>query len=198
MVLSYPAVSSLIQHSMHESGTPFSSPAGDQHEQMVEQLIDWIVANSDYKDFGHPRPNIIRANQAFMDNLWVELNNGAKASGTIGAMHVWSPLADDENKSTIYIPIYFNINYDLDKKMLVHELVHHLQRWNGTIKTVECHNKLEYDAYMLSAKYLKAIGYENYKVIRSNEKYARIKSECSTANNSKYNSIPKPDWFGKL
>ena len=111
-------------------------------------------------------------------------------------MHVWFGSADDENKSTIYIPIYFNINYVLDKKMLLHELVHHLQRWNGTLALVECHEKLEYDAYMLSAEYLKSVGYDNYDVIRGNERYAQTQSECTTANNSKYNSTPK--WFGKL
>lgn len=185
LFVSYPSFTSVIQHSMHDSSTPFAVPAGTQHEQMVEELIDWIVANSDYRDYGHPRPKIVSANQAYMNRMWAALNDGVQPNGEIGAMHTWEPKNDDDNKSTIYIPIYFNINNILDKKTLVHELVHHLQRWNGTINEVACRSNLEYDAYMLAAKYLKSVGYDNYRIIRGNEEYARTKSKCSTAHNSK-------------
>ena len=198
--LSYEVVATIVNApSIHQISStvrgPISSHAGTVYDDEVEKLIGWITENSDYKDLGKPRPLIMRANQAFMNNLWEEINGKPPNSrnSVIGALHVWRGTLTDDQKSTVYIPMDFDIKNPLDQRTLVHELVHHLQYWNGKPNTISCRKELEFDAYMLSAKYLRATGYRNTGDIYRTEKFAREKGVCSRASKDKY--IESPKWL---
>lgn len=135
----------------------------------IEQYIQWIVANSPYKDTQQPRPVINMVTIEYMKEQWFEITG--EHSDNIRAIHIWTeplcgpaqqdctPAGVPEKNSTILLPLDFNIDKIKDQRTLVHETTHYLQHTQGTVFSREdyCNKMLEYYARQISNEYI----YEN-------------------------------------
>ena len=92
-----------------------------------------------------------------------------------------SPIAlYNHEKKLILLDKNFNIETIHDQSVILHELVHHLQSYNGKDFEKKCRGNLEKEAYDLHNKWLKEKYNTNiYDVIGINELFIILITNCS-------------------
>lgn len=114
-------------------------------QSMVSEMLDWIGENGPYTHLKDQTVDIRFANQAFLDAEWKR--NGGKHITAIYAMTTVDVVT---RKIIIYMPIGFDWEGHREQTHLMHELVHFQQYTYYKDYNINCHNDLEYEAYMLA------------------------------------------------
>lgn len=113
---------------------------------MVTEMLDWIGENGPYTSLIDQTVDIRFANKAFMNAEW-KRNGGKDRTITIYAMTTNDIVT---RKITVYLPIGFDWEGHRERTHLVHELVHVQQYTYYKDYNIDCHNDLEYEAYILA------------------------------------------------
>jgi hypothetical protein len=113
---------------------------------MMSKMITWISVNTDMRPCAPP---VLR--HATSDEI------AAKWYGKIPGKQVIKVRALYEYPSaTVYVSEDFDWSNLLDKSILLHELVHHMQHYNEVV--FQCHAAAEPQAYELQAAWLEEQG----------------------------------------
>lgn len=115
------------------------------NHEMVSEMLDWIDKNGPYAKLNDQTVDIRFANQAFMRAEWIR--NGGKLKTDIYAMTTVDIVT---RKVIVYLPIGFDWEGHREQTHLMHELVHNQQFTYYKDYNIDCHNDLEYEAYMLA------------------------------------------------
>jgi hypothetical protein len=153
-------------------------------EQLLVGLLLWISQHSAFEY--HPDmglPIVQSVSQIELAELYVGKDSDEKAQGFLSdtakeaaykqlAASLEAVYAADKN--TIYLGTRIDPNSAYGRAVVVHELIHFLQKVNKHETKVACSNALEKDAYTIQAKYMKA-----HKLIPSfNEFTVLMRSIC--------------------
>lgn len=132
---------------------PFGVLANDRVSYLkaiMPNMIDFITEVTDYEYKGYPYPNIV------IDNA-KDVCEGAymREIEFVEECDIAGYYNDETN--TIHIreePTRYMTDDRFQEVILLHELVHFLQKFSGTYETVECKQNLEEDAYMVQSMYV--------------------------------------------
>lgn len=126
------------------------------YDDIIDKRVEWIIEHTEYVDYGYPRPVIILSSQANMESLWESIT-GYSYNGHIRAIHVWDDTLEEVYKSTIYLPLDFNIDLITDQRTLTHEVTHYLQHRQNNLFAEDdnCIVMLEYYARQIANRYIK-------------------------------------------
>ncbi|MGS2718376.1 DUF6647 family protein [Eionea flava] len=137
-------------------------------EQLLVVLLLWISQHSAFTY--HPDmglPVVEHVTQRQLAHIYIGDDEGAKKEGTINTQGFLSE-ADYQSlavgleavyaadKNTIYLGEKVDLNTDYGRSVLVHELIHFLQKTHQHHTQVACGNALEKDAYTIQADFMKA------------------------------------------
>mgnify|MGYP001171970500 FL=1 len=142
-----------------------------QQQKLMLEMIDFIEKNSDYKYDGSPLPTVHTATSKHMCKV---LFVGEPPD----PCHIAGYYNDDTNE--IFIadkPTEHMHLKGFRESVLMHELVHFMQKINGTYETVDCKQALEGPAFQIQDKYTK----ENDHIHEKNENdplFALMASSC--------------------
>ena len=121
---------------------------------IMPNMIDFIVDVSDYEYKGYPYPDIVIDNaKDVCEGAYMREINDVDECDIAGYYN------DDTN--TIHIrnePTRYMTDDRFQEVILLHELVHFLQKFNGTYETIECKQALEEDAYSVQTLYIELMG----------------------------------------
>ena len=134
-------------------------------EAVIDALLDWIAGNSAYTTDGITRPIVVELSP---EDLTREFYSGVPhlvpddgVDERLNALYAFG----DGPAGTIYIldantidgAREFDAPHDnpLWREILLHELVHHVQRVTGAYDRFPCRNFGEREAYDLGGKFLK-------------------------------------------
>lgn len=135
-------------------------------EQLLVGLLLWISQHSSFEysqDMGLPQVELV--SQLELAALYV---GGDKAGNTQGFLSdpaqqaAYKQLASSleavyaADRNTIYLGKKINPHSSYGRSVIVHELIHFLQKTHQHEKKVACGNALEKDAYTIQARYMKA------------------------------------------
>ena len=127
----------------------------------------WIVAHTGWTVRVAPGIRFVRRKQ--LVEMYAGGNENAKTMD-IGALY--SP-----EHQMIYLSTEWNPDDLHDRAILLHELIHHLQKVNK-IKS-ECPSRREFEVYSLEISWLREKGIkEPYKVLRINDVFMLTLSQC--------------------
>lgn len=121
---------------------------------IMPNMLDFITEVTEYENNGYPLPKIIILNAK-------DVCEGAyeRSLENIDECDIVGYYNDKTN--IIYIrdnPSRYMSNDRFQEVVLVHELVHFLQKFNGTYEEVECKQQLEIDAYEVQSLYIDRMG----------------------------------------
>ena len=121
---------------------------------IMPNMIDFITDVSDYEYKGYPYPDIV------IDNA-KDICEGAymREIDDVDNCDIAGYYNDDTN--TIHIrnePTRYMTDDRFQEVILLHELVHFLQKFSGTYEEVECKQNLEEDAYTIQELYIDLMG----------------------------------------
>ena len=135
-------------------------------EPLLAALLLWIDANSDYSTIDIPLPQVVvmtpvELTREFYSDV-PELIPAGEVDERVLALYAF----DDGSYGTIYVRDCRNEGaFDFEEEdcddpayleRLLHELVHHVQRFSGVLERFPCRNFGEKEAYLLGGRYLKA------------------------------------------
>ena len=154
---------------------PFSVLANDRVSYLkaiMPNMIDFITEVSDDEYKGYPYPDIV------IDNA-KDVCEGAymREIEEVELCDIAGYYNDDTN--TIHIrdePTRYMTDDRFQEVILLHELVHFLQKFSGTYETVECQQQLEEDAYELQSLYIDLMGIDEQN--KPDPLFAIISSLC--------------------
>ncbi len=137
-------------------GNVLSEKTVNVYDDIIDKRVEWIVEHTEYVDYGYPRPIIILSSQEHMESIWESIT-GHPYEGHIRALHVWDDALEEVYKSTIYLPLNFNIDLIRDQRTLTHEVTHYLQARQDNLFAADdnCTAMLEYYARQIGNKYIK-------------------------------------------
>ena len=121
---------------------------------IMPNMIGFITDVTEYENKGYPLPEIVIVNAK-------DVCEGAyqKEIENVDECDIAGYYNDDTN--TIYIrdePTRYMTDDRYQEVILVHELVHFLQKFSGTYETIECKQALETDAYNVQSLYIDLMG----------------------------------------
>jgi len=141
-------------------------------EQLLAGLLLWITQNSSFeyeKEMGFPQ--VQQVTQMQLAKLYLgddKAENKAsfrqRAQGYLSEAHkkdLYEDLAKnleavyDSERNIIYLGKKVDVTSDYGHSVLVHELIHFLQKKHNQHALVECHNALEKDAYFIQEDFMK-------------------------------------------
>ncbi len=128
----------------------FQTSSFSTSEQLMHGLLDWINENSSFKYKIEQLPQLTFVNQQIIAE--VALVGGLPANVNASSLHVLGLY--NFNSKTIYLLESVDLNTDVGRGILLHELVHYLQYEEHLENEVDCKNELEALAYTIEAKYL--------------------------------------------
>jgi hypothetical protein len=106
-------------------------------------MLQWIERNTEYAFLPQRQLNLRYANDEFLRNEW--LRNGGDPTKDVRAL---TTLNIHTREVIVYLPMDFDLNKHRDRSILMHELVHYQQYTHYKDYSVDCHNDLEWEAYM--------------------------------------------------
>ncbi len=153
-------------------------------EQLLVSLLLWISQHSSFEynaEMG--LPFVEQVTQVELAELYV--GKGKKAQGFVSdadkdqvvkslAMSLEAVYAADKN--TIYLGKKIDVESTYGRAVVVHELIHFLQKMHKHETKVACGNALEKDAYQIQAKYMK----QNKLIPSFNEFTVLVRSLCDS------------------
>jgi hypothetical protein len=125
-------------------------------QEMVSEMLDWIGENGPYARLKDQTVDIRFANQAFLKAEWKR--NGGKRMTDIYAM---TTVDIKTRKIIVYMPIGFDWEGNREQTHLMHEIVHNQQFVYYKDYNIDCHNDLEYEAYMLALMWFEDQGFDD-------------------------------------
>jgi hypothetical protein len=135
-------------------------------EELLVGLLLWISQHSSFEykaEMG--LPVVEQVSQLELAELFV--GKGNKAQGFLSKddkERVYKSLASSleavyaADKNTIYLGKKIDPQSAYGRSVVVHELIHFLQKTHQAETTVACRNALEKDAYLIQADYMKQHG----------------------------------------
>lgn len=139
-------------------------------EQLMVVLLLWISQHSTFNY--HPDmglPTVEHVTQRQLAHIYIGDDEGAKkgkgdansAQGFLSEADYQSLVVSLEavyaaDKNTIYLGGNVDLNTDYGRSVLVHELIHFLQKTHQHHTQVACGNALEKDAYTIQADFMAA------------------------------------------
>ena len=123
---------------------------------VFEKYINWLVTNSDFEYNGEELPTIKRIPREWMQVYAYGPETVAESEKSGTTLPEILALYDDINNQFI-LPEDLDINDYKNHHIIVHELVHYLQKINGDYNTPEaeeCTTSLEPIAYELQLKWM--------------------------------------------
>lgn len=134
------------------------------------RIITWLTDNSDYEWNGEPLPKV---KFETIENMCITLfPEGVPDPCNIGGYY-----NDETNEIFIATtPTEHMVEERYEESVLVHELVHFLQKINGTYETIECRRGLEKDAFHLQDKYIDEFGLPEE--LHNDPLWALVMSSC--------------------
>jgi len=149
---------------------------------IMPNMIGFITDVSDYEYKGYPYPNIV------IDNA-KDVCEGAymREVENIELCDIAGYYNDDTN--TIHIrdtPTRYMTDDRFQEVILLHELVHFLQKFSGTYEEVECKQNLEEDAYRVQSLYVDLMGIDEQQ--KPDALFAIISALCPSQHPLLFNS----------
>jgi len=118
---------------------------------IMPNMIDFITEVTDLQNNGYPLPKIIIENEKLIcAGAYLEPRDTCEIAGYY-----------DDEKNNIHIrdtPTMYMVEDRFQEVVLVHELVHFLQYYEGVYEQVECRQNLEELAYEVQEKYIDLMG----------------------------------------
>ena len=135
------------------------------------ELIRFIEEHSELEYDGSPLPDIkIATQQEMCEVLFEEVPDPCHIAGYYN---------DDTNE--IFIgdkPTEHMVEEGFYEAVLIHELVHFLQKINGVYETIECRAKLEADAFKIQDLYIDTVGIDETN--KNDPLFAMLASMCQS------------------
>ena len=139
---------------------------------IMPNMLAFIYDVTEYENKGYPLPEIVILNaKDVCEGAYMREMDDVEDCDIAGYYN------DDTN--TIYIrdtPTRYMSEDRYQEVVLVHELVHFLQKFSGTYETVECQQQLEEDAYELQSLYIDLMGIDEQN--KPDPLFAIISSLC--------------------
>ena len=139
---------------------------------IMPNMVDYITEVTDYENNGYPLPDIqIVSPQEVCDGAYERKIENVNECDIAGYYN--------DITNTIYIrnePSRYMTDDRFQEVVLVHELVHFLQNFNGTYDEVECQQNLESDAYEVQSSYVDLMGIDPKQ--KPDPLFAAISSLC--------------------
>ena len=121
---------------------------------IMPNMLGFISDVTEYENKGYPLPEIVILNaKDVCEGAYMREIDDVEDCDIAGYYN------DDTN--TIYIrdtPTRYMSEDRYQEVVLVHELVHFLQKFSGTYETIECKQALETDAYNVQSLYIDLMG----------------------------------------
>ena len=121
---------------------------------IMPNMLGFISDVTEYENKGYPLPEIVILNaKDVCEGAYMREMEDVEDCDIAGYYN------DDTN--TIYIrdtPTRYMSEDRYQEVILVHELVHFLQKFSGTYETIECKQALETDAYNVQSLYIDLMG----------------------------------------
>ena len=149
---------------------------------IMPNMIGFITDVSDYEYKGYPYPKIV------IDNA-KDVCEGAymREVEDVDLCDIAGYYNDDTN--TIHIrdtPTRYMTDDRFQEVILLHELVHFLQKFSGTYEEVECKQNLEKDAYTIQSLYIDLMGIDEQQ--KPDPLFAIISALCPSQHPLLFNS----------
>jgi hypothetical protein len=134
-------------------------------DSLIAIYIAWIVARTGLSAPDHPPIH-------FVTPAEMAMRHGSPENSGLDLQALYN-----RNKGSIYLPQEWRPNDLRQKSALLHELVHHVQRFNKI--ELPCLAALERQAYDLQIKWLREQGVDDpYDLIKTNELTVYLVSTC--------------------
>ena len=125
----------------------FASERENYLKAIMPNMVDYITEVTDLEYKGYPLPNIlVEEEKLICEGAYFEPRETCDIAGYY-----------DDEKNSIHIrdtPTLYMSDDRFQEVVLIHELVHFLQYFNGRYEEVECRQNLEELAYDVQDKYI--------------------------------------------
>jgi hypothetical protein len=150
---------------LHRAGTAVLLQEVVSLDSLIAIYIAWIVAQTGLSAPDHPPIH-------FVTPAEMATRHGSPENSGLELQALFN-----RNEDSIYLPQEWRPNDLRQKSALLHELVHHVQRFNKI--ELPCLAALERQAYDLQIKWLREQGVEDpYDLIKTNELTIYLASTC--------------------
>ena len=144
---------------------------------IMPNMLGFISDVTEYENKGYPLPEIVILNaKDVCEGAYMREMDDVEDCDIAGYYN------DDTN--TIYIrdtPTRYMSEDRYQEVVLVHELVHFLQKFSGTYETIECKQALETDAYNVQSLYIDLMGIDEKN--KPDPLFAIISAMCPSQQN---------------
>ena len=144
---------------------------------IMPNMLAFISDVTEYENKGYPLPEIVIVNaKDVCEGAYMREMDDVEDCDIAGYYN------DDTN--TIYIrdtPTRYMSEDRYQEVVLVHELVHFLQKFSGTYETIECKQALETDAYNVQSLYIDLMGIDEKN--KPDPLFAIISAMCPSQKN---------------
>ena len=144
---------------------------------IMPNMLGFISDVTEYENKGYPLPEIVILNaKDVCEGAYMREIDDVEDCDIAGYYN------DDTN--TIYIrdtPTRYMSEDRYQEVVLVHELVHFLQKFSGTYETIECKQALETDAYNVQSLYIDLMGIDEKN--KPDPLFAIISAMCPSQQN---------------
>ena len=144
---------------------------------IMPNMLGFISDVTEYENKGYPLPEIVILNaKDVCEGAYMREMDDVEDCDIAGYYN------DDTN--TIYIrdtPTRYMSEDRYQEVILVHELVHFLQKFSGTYETIECKQALETDAYNVQSLYIDLMGIDEKN--KPDPLFAIISAMCPSKQN---------------
>ena len=144
---------------------------------IMPNMLGFISDVTEYENKGYPLPEIVIVNaKDVCEGAYMREMDDVEDCDIAGYYN------DDTN--TIYIrdtPTRYMSEDRYQEVVLVHELVHFLQKFSGTYETIECKQALETDAYNVQSLYIDLMGIDEKN--KPDPLFAIISAMCPSQQN---------------
>ena len=144
---------------------------------IMPNMLGFISDVTEYENKGYPLPEIVILNaKDVCEGAYMREIDDVEDCDIAGYYN------DDTN--TIYIrdtPTRYMSEDRYQEVVLVHELVHFLQKFTGTYETIECKQALETDAYNVQSLYIDLMGIDEKN--KPDPLFAIISAMCPSQQN---------------
>ena len=144
---------------------------------IMPNMLAFISDVTEYENKGYPLPKIV-----LVDAKNVCEGAYMREMDNVDECDIAGYYNDDTN--TIYIrdtPTRYMSEDRYQEVVLVHELVHFLQKFSGTYETIECKQALETDAYNVQSLYVDLMGIDEKN--KPDPLFAIISAMCPSQQN---------------
>ncbi|MEZ5477298.1 MAG: hypothetical protein R3E95_07385 [Thiolinea sp.] len=149
-------------------------------------LMLWISQHSDYNTNNIPSPNIVEMTpREITTEAYTDHPDKIPADGIDERIHALYSFEDGPDGTIFIIAARLTDhardygdprNNPIFQERLLHELIHHVQRFSGVYNVIPCRNFAEKEAYMLGGKFLHEKGVED--PLPNRNFWAHIYSRC--------------------